>query len=154
LVVLGGGSELEWMRAEKERLGLDNLFLAGRFPVRAMPNLLARASVLLATLANRPIFAATVPNKIQAYMAVGRPIIACMNGEGARLVEEAGAGLSVPAEDSAALALSIVKMHGMPIEERERLGANGRRYYQQQFDHEQLVTTLIGHLQMTVESSQ
>ncbi|MBM3855335.1 MAG: glycosyltransferase family 4 protein, partial [Verrucomicrobia bacterium] len=75
-VVLGSGSELEWMRRQVEEKRLGNLCLAGRFPVDAMPYLLAKASALLVTLADRPIFAATVPNKIQAYMAVGRPIIA------------------------------------------------------------------------------
>lgn len=152
LVVLGSGSELEWMRAEKDRQSLDNLYLAGRFPVQTMPNLLSRASALLVTLSDRPIFAATVPNKIQAYMAVGRPIIACMNGEGARLVEEADAGLAVPAEDAAALARAIMEMYNMPAAQRERLGSNGRRYYREQFDHEQLVTTLIAHLEKITES--
>ncbi|MBE5528303.1 glycosyltransferase WbuB [Laribacter hongkongensis] len=145
-VVLGAGSELEWMRARIVELGLNNLFLAGRFPVEAMPNLLSRADVLLVTLADQPIFAATVPNKIQAYMAVGRPIIASMNGEGARLIQEADAGISVPAEDGAALVGAILKLHSMPAVDRDRLGENGRRYYQQHFDHEQLVDKLIGHL--------
>ena len=146
LVVLGAGSELEWMRARIAELQLDNLFLAGRFPVEAMPNLLSRADVLLVTLADQQIFAATVPNKIQAYMAVGRPIIASMNGEGARLVQEADAGISVPAEDSAALADAILKLHSMPAADRARLGENGRRYYRQHFNHEQLVDELVNHL--------
>ncbi len=146
LVVLGAGSELEWMRARIAELQLDNLFLAGRFPVEAMPNLLSRADVLLVTLADQQIFAATVPNKIQAYMAVGRPIIASMNGEGARLVKEADAGISVPAEDSAALADAILKLHSMPAADRARLGENGRRYYRQHFNHEQLVDELVNHL--------
>lgn len=146
LVVLGAGSELEWMRARIAELRLDNLFLAGRFPVDAMPNLLSRADALLVTLTDQKIFAATVPNKIQAYMAVGRPIIASMNGEGARLVQEADAGISVPAEDSAALADAILKLHSMPAVDRDRFGENGRRYYRQYFDHQQLVGDLIGHL--------
>lgn len=152
MVVVGGGSELEWMRSEKDRLGLDNLFLAGRFPVQAMPNLLARASVLLVTLTDRPIFASTVPNKIQAYLAVGKPIIACMNGEGARIVQEADAGLAVQAENGKMLADAILRLHATPQEERERLGANGRRYYRQHFDHEQLVSELIGHLTNTLKA--
>jgi glycosyltransferase involved in cell wall biosynthesis len=146
LVVLGSGSKLEWMRAQIDEHDLGNLFLAGQFPVQAMPNLLSKASALLVTLADRQIFAATVPNKIQAYMAAGRPIIASMNGEGARLVQEADAGLVVPAEDSNALADVILRLYAMPQEECERLGANGRRYYRQHFDHEQLVTKLIEHL--------
>lgn len=146
LVVLGSGSELEWLRNQSVERGLTNLFLAGRFPVEAMPNLLSRADALLVTLADQQIFTATVPNKIQAYMAVGRPIIAAMNGEGARIVQEAEAGISVPAEDSAALAAAILKLYAMPAADRDRLGENGQHYYRQHFDHEQLVDELICHL--------
>lgn len=147
LVVFGSGSELEWMRTRIAELGLSNLFLAGRYPVEAMPNLLSRADALLATLSDRQIFAATVPNKIQAYMAVGRPIIASMNGEGARLVKEAGAGIAVPAEDGPALAKAILNLYSMSTEDRNRLGENGRRYYQQHFDHDMLVSELIQHFE-------
>ena len=146
IVVLGSGSELDWMRTQIAEHKLHNLILAGRFPVDAMPNLLAQASVLLVTLADREIFAATVPNKIQAYMAVGRPIIAAMNGEGARLVQEANAGLAVPAENAIALADGIVSLHEMPQSELEKLGANARSYYRRHFDHETLVTELQSHL--------
>ena len=146
LIVLGSGSKLEWLRNQSVERGLTNLFLAGRFPVEAMPNLLSRADALLVTLADQQIFAATVPNKIQAYMAVGRPIIAAMNGEGARIVQEAEAGISVPAEDSAALAAAILKLYAMPAADRDRLGENGQHYYRQHFDHEQLVDELICHL--------
>jgi glycosyltransferase involved in cell wall biosynthesis len=152
LVVLGSGSELDWMRVQIAKLELSNLILAGRFPVQAMPNLLSRADVLLVTLADQEIFTATVPNKIQAYMAVGRPIIASMNGEGARLVQEADAGISVPAEDGVALADAIRKLHSMPAVDRDRLGENGRHYYRQHFDHEQLVDELIGHLTKAVKA--
>jgi glycosyltransferase involved in cell wall biosynthesis len=151
LVVLGSGSELEWLRSQIIECGLSNLFLAGRFPVEAMPNLLSRADALLVTLANQRIFAATIPNKIQAYMAVGRPIIASMNGEGARLVHEANAGISVPAEDGAALADAILKLHAMPAADRDRLGENGRQYYRQHFDHEQLVDELINYLTKVIK---
>jgi glycosyltransferase involved in cell wall biosynthesis len=146
IVVLGSGSELGWMRAQIAEHNLDNLVLAGRFPVDAMPSLLSQASILLATLADREIFAATVPNKIQAYMAVGRPIIAAMNGEGARLIEEANAGLAVTAENPIALADAIISLHQMPQDEREKLGANAQSYYRRHFDHENLVTELQSHL--------
>lgn len=151
LVVVGSGSELDWMREQKEALRLDNLHLAGRFPVQAMPWLLSRASVLLVTLADRPIFAATVPNKIQAYMAVGRPIIACMNGEGARLVTEAEAGLAVAAEDGEGLARAILELQQMPVEKRKLLGSNGQAYYRSNFDHETLVSELVAHLEGMTE---
>jgi glycosyltransferase involved in cell wall biosynthesis len=145
-VVLGKGSRWDWMREQVEVLGLSNLYLAGRYPVETMPGLMRQAAALLVTLADQSIFAATIPNKVQAYMAVGKPILACLNGEGARIVCEANAGLAVPAEDAVALADSILRLYGMSAEEREKIGQNGRAYFREHFDHDRLVDQLIDHL--------
>lgn len=146
-VVLGNGSRWEWMRQEIAWRKLTNLHLAGRHPVETMPGLMQKSSALLVTLADQPIFAATVPNKIQAYMASGRPIIACLNGEGARLVNEAGAGVSVPAEDAPALAAAVLQLFNTSPEARNAMGLNGQRYFKEHFDHDRLTDQLIGYLQ-------
>lgn len=146
-VVLGDGSRREEMLEAGQQRGLANLHFPGRFPEETMPGFMQKASVLLVTLADRPIFAATVPNKVQAYMAAGRPIIACLNGEGARLVVEASAGLATPAEDAEALAETILAIYRLSPGEREKMGDNGRKYYRKHFSHDLLVDQLIGHLQ-------
>lgn len=146
-VVLGDGSSREGMLKQIQQRGLSNIHLPGRFPIETMPGFMQKASALLVTLANRPIFAATVPNKVQAYLASGRPIIACLNGEGARIVTEAGAGFATPAENARALADTILRLYRLPADEREKMGANGRQYYQKHFDHDHLIDELIGHLQ-------
>lgn len=146
LVVLGSGSEVGWLKEQAVGRRLTNLHVEGRFPVEAMPFLLQKASALLVTLSDRPIFAATVPNKIQAYMAVGRPIIACLAGEGARIVVDANAGIAVPAEDASALAKAIIKLYEAPVEQRDAMGKNAQAYYRKHFDHETLVYDLIAHL--------
>lgn len=145
-VVLGEGSRWEWMRQEVQRRKLNNLHLPGRFPVETMPGFMQRADVLLVTLADQKIFNATIPSKVQAYLAAGRPILACLNGEGANLIMEAGAGLAVPAENGQALADAVLQMYRMLPEEREAMGARGRLYYAQHFAHEMLINQLIGHL--------
>ena len=142
-VVLGDGSSRAWMLQQVKVCGLTNLHLPGRFPGEAMPGFMQKASALLVTLANREIFAATVPNKVQAYMAAGRPIIACLPGEGARLVAEAKAGVCVPAEDGKALADAVLRLSQMTQEERDKMGRNGRAYFQKHFDHQMLVSKLI-----------
>ena len=148
-VVLGKGSRWDWMHDQIQTLNLTNLYLPGRFPVETMPGVMQKAGALLVTLANEPIFALTVPNKLQAYLASGRPIIACLNGEGARVVSEAQAGLSVPAQDDKALAAAVLQLYQMPDQERARLGANGRRYFNENFAHDRLVDQLLVHLQTT-----
>jgi glycosyltransferase involved in cell wall biosynthesis len=142
-VVLGDGSSRAGMLEVAQKRELNNLYMPGRFPVETMPGLMQKASVLLVTLTDQPIFALTVPNKVQAYMAAGRPIIACLNGEGARLVVEAGAGLATPAEDAKALVETILRLYRLQPGEREAMGNKGRKYYKEHFDHEPLIDQLI-----------
>jgi glycosyltransferase involved in cell wall biosynthesis len=126
--------------------------LEGRFPLKDMPAIMRKASVLLATLADQPIFAYTVPNKIQAYLAVGKPIIACLNGEGAKLVLDARAGISVTAEDDSGLAQAIINLYQMSYFEREKMGENGRNYFKKHFDESMLVNQLIYYLESTIHN--
>jgi glycosyltransferase involved in cell wall biosynthesis len=150
-VVLGQGSKWDWMCEAVKLRGLTNLHLPGRYPVETMPGLMQKASAMLVILTNHRIFAATVPNKVQAYMASGRPILACLNGEGARIVVEAGAGLAVPADDARGLADAVLKLRDMPIDERVAMGVNGRRYFKEHFDQSRLVDDLIGHFRSLSE---
>lgn len=129
IVLVGSGSMLEWARAEKAARSLDNVVFSGRLPSSAMPTIYRHASCLLVSLKDTEIFGYTIPSKIQSYMAAGRPIIAALNGEGARVVGEAGAGLTCPAEDPAALADRVKELYRMPEEARLRMGAAGRMYF-------------------------
>lgn len=144
-VILGHGSRLDWMIQQKKERNLNNLLLLGRFPVETMPAFMEKSSALLVTLADEPIFALTIPNKIQAYMAAGKPILACLNGEGAKLVTEAGAGIAVSAENVEGLKTAILKMYEMSLSEREKMGANAKSYYQKHFDNMKLNEELIEH---------
>jgi glycosyltransferase involved in cell wall biosynthesis len=143
IVIIGSGSKTDWIRKEIKEKSLGNIFLEGRYPVEIMPTLMRKASVLLVSLTDYPIFSLTVPNKIQAYLAVGRPIIASLNGEGARIVEEAKAGFSVSAEDSEALANAILDMYQMNDVELSQLGENGRAYFKANYDEDILIYDLV-----------
>lgn len=142
-VILGDGSRRDWMLQEARKHNLTNLHLPGRFPVEMMPGIMQSASVLLVTLADQKIFSLTIPSKVQAYLAAGRPILACLNGEGAGLVAKSGAGIAVPAENGEALADAILELYRMPSEEREAMGVKGRLFYTQHFSHDRLVNQLI-----------
>ena len=150
-IVIGEGVDREWMIGEVKARKLSNLHLPGYFPVDKMPGILQRASALLVTLADQPIFSMTVPNKIQAYLASGRPVIACLNGEGARIVVEAGAGLAVPAEDAQGLANAILELSLMSSTELDGMGELGKKCYQKYFNHEKMVEQLIGHMQLAIK---
>lgn len=133
-VLIGSGSRSEWLHREVQRLGLTNVQMPGRFPPQAMPGILAQASALLVSLTRDPGVSQTVPSKIQAYLATGRPVIASLDGEGARVIEEASAGLVCPAEDSAALAAAVRDLSSRPAQELKRMGSAGRCYYLRHFE--------------------
>ena len=145
-VVIGSGSRMGWMAEEINKRELTNISFPGRFPVAIMPAVMQRAAALLVTLTDAPIFSMTIPNKVQAYLASGRPIIACLNGEGARIVEESGAGFAVPALCAEGLVQAVLELHKMKPEERDALGARGRAYFMQNFEHEKLVDELLNVL--------
>lgn len=150
IVILGSGSKSDWVAEQIVEKKLTNLHLGGRFPVETMPILMRQASALLVTLTDQPIFELTIPSKIQAYLAVGKPIVACLNGEGARIVTEAEAGIAVKAEDSEGLAKAIVKLYQMPESERKQMGVNGRAYFKLNFDETKLTTELIEYFKMLI----
>ena len=142
-VLLGDGSRRNWMINEAKNRGLENLQLPGKFPVEDMPVYMQKATALLVTLSDKKIFSKTIPNKVQAYMASGRPILASINGETARVVTKSGAGIATPAENSGELAHAILKLVNMNASERDKMGSNGKKYFKAHFDHDQLVEQLI-----------
>lgn len=146
-LILGDGRMLPWVRDEIEKRGLGaSVHLLGRHPVEAMPRYFSLADAMLVTLKKEPIFALTIPSKVQSYLACGRPIIAALDGEGARVIREAGAGVAAPAEDDAGLAEAVLRMYRMEKDEREQLGANGLRYFRDNFERTMLLDRLEGWL--------
>ena len=132
LVFVGSGCQSEWLRPQIEQRGLVNVRFYGRFSPQDLPGILAQASALLVSLTSSPALSQTVPSKGQAYLTAGRPIVASLDGEGTRVVEESGAGLACASEDASALAQAILKLQTMLEVELKRMGESGKRYYQQQ----------------------
>jgi glycosyltransferase involved in cell wall biosynthesis len=146
-IILGNGRMSSWVEAEIYKRGLsDTVHLLGRHPVEAMPRFFALADALLVTLKKEPIFALTIPSKIQSYLACGKPIIAALDGEGARTIDEAGAGLTCPAQNPTALSRAVLNVYEMAQGERDVMGAKGRKYFESHFEREMLLDRLIGLL--------
>jgi len=145
-VLVGSGSKLKWLHEALIRSDLTNIQLPGRFEPEAMSLIMDQASALLISLNRHPILSMTVPSKLQSYLAAGRPLIASLDGEGARVIREAKAGLVCPAEDPLALAQAVLQMRATSFEERESMGRSGLKFYLRNYDpallSERLATTL------------
>ena len=119
-------------------------------PVTAPLNL-ARASALLVSLKRDPVFSMTIPGKVQSYMMSGIPLLGMLDGEGAEVISQSGAGLVCPAGDSEGLANAVLKMSEMSQEQRGKIGQNGRNYAETEFGREILIARLEEYLSDSVE---
>lgn len=127
LVFIGTGVAEPRLRAAAE--GAANVTFLGQQPVSLVPRLLALGDVQLVSLADLPLFHATLPSKLQSTLACGRPVLGSVPGDAARIIEQSGAGLAVPPGDARALADAIRRLHALGPEMREAMGAAGRHYY-------------------------
>lgn len=142
-VIIGDGSRRPWVEEEIKSRGLEKtVHLLGRHPMESMPRFFALADVLLVTLKKEPIFALTIPSKIQSYMACAKPIVAAADGEGSRIVDEAGAGITCSAESPQELADAVLAMYQLSEEKRSEMGRAGRIYFEAQFERDMLVDRL------------
>ena len=150
-VILGDGPMRSWAEERIRARGLEKtVHLLGRFPEQAMPSFFSLADALLVTLKKDPVFAITIPSKLQSYLACGKPIAAALDGEGSRVVNESGGGIAVPAGDADALAEIVMKMYGMPKSDLERMGRLSREYSERHFKRNTLLDKLDGWMKEEV----
>jgi len=142
-LIVGDGRALNTLQAEIVRRDLvDRVVLLGRHDVERMPLFFAGAAAMLVSLKSEPIWSMTVPGKVQSYLGAGMPILAMLDGEGARVVEESGGGLVSPAGDGAALAGNVRRMKTMTKSQRDEMGRRGRVYAMQEFNRDALFAEL------------
>lgn len=143
IVFIGDGRKKEYV----ENFALEHslqkqIICLGRYPLEMMPSFFSKADVLFMALKDEPIFALTVPSRIQAYMSAGKPVVAMINGEGADLIREAQCGWTIPAEDSNALANLFNKLCGMDKSILLEKGMNGKRYSENNFKFSKCIDNL------------
>lgn len=142
-LIVGDGRMGDWVRQEVARRGLqETVLMLGRYPVERMPSFYLHADALLVSLRDEPIFAMTIPGKLQSYLAAGIPVIAMLNGEGADVVERHQCGLTCSAGDADGLAAAVLKLAASSADERLQMGQNGRRGSEEEFDRTRLMTQL------------
>jgi glycosyltransferase involved in cell wall biosynthesis len=110
-------------------LGLTNVEFLGRRPAEDMPALMRVCEAQLVSLRDRPFLAATMPSKVQAVLASGRPAVVSARGDAATLVLQAGAGSACAPEDPVALAEVVRGMVKMPRNQLEAMGQRGLAFY-------------------------
>jgi colanic acid biosynthesis glycosyl transferase WcaI len=142
-LIVGDGRKSDWLKEEVERRDLQgSVLLLGRFPVKRMPSFYVHADALLVSLKKDPIFSMTIPAKVQSYLMAGIPLVGMLDGEGAKVITEANAGLVCAAGDAGGLAAAILGIRAMSADQRRQLGLNGRAFAQKEFGRDLLMDRL------------
>lgn len=143
-LIVGDGRAADALREDIVRRGLqDCVHLLGRHPTDRMPTFFAGADALLVSLRAEPIFAMTIPGKVQSYLAAGRPVLGMIDGEGRHVIEESTGGLTAPAGDGAALGDAVRRLAALSPAERAAMGARGRAYALGEFDRDALFDQFV-----------
>jgi glycosyltransferase involved in cell wall biosynthesis len=146
-LIAGDGSELESIRESVEREGLGGRFVfTGWVDSAKVPDLLMLCDALLVSLEDAEVLNLAVPAKLQTYLYAGKPVIAFMNGAGARLVLEARCGITAAAGDAAALSQAIAQMANLPAGERGEMGERGKQYCLDHFSRDKVLGDLEDYL--------
>jgi len=144
IVVVGDGRVKQHSLKEINKLGLaDKFIFLGRHPVEYMPSVFSKADALLVTLSDEKVFSYTIPSKVQAYLAAGRPILASLSGAGADVITASGAGLLSQPGDPQMLSNKITKLLGLSGQELKVMSDNGKKYYAKHFDKDMLRSCLV-----------
>jgi len=129
-VFVGGGVDVDRLKQKAKDLNLKNVLFIPPQPVSEVGKFLNSSEVVLVHLKKDPLFKITIPSKIQAYMAAGKPILIGVEGAAAELADQAGAGLSFIPENSNSIAQAVEKLFTMPSVDLKKMGAAGKLFYE------------------------
>ncbi|HEX7648491.1 MAG TPA: glycosyltransferase family 4 protein [Noviherbaspirillum sp.] len=147
LRMIGSGALKEELQRLANTLNLTNISFEPPVPKSTIPQLAAQADGFVITVLGLPqLYRYGISmNKLFDYFAAARPVVIACNAAN-NPVLEAGAGITVPPDDPQELARAIIALYRMPPEERQRMGAAGRRYVEENHDTNRLAARLASTL--------
>lgn len=129
-LLVGGGVAEASLKDAAQRRGLTNVTFAPPQPIGRMAEVMSQGDVQLISLRDLPLFACTLPSKLQATLAAGRPIIGAVKGDAARVVMAANAGEIVMPGSAKQLADAVFRASSADPATLAQWGQNGRHYYE------------------------
>ncbi len=133
---IGDGVEKPVLQELVSSMGLENVRFVDKVPPEQIGPLLGQAGALVAHLRDDPVFSITVPQKTQAYLLAGRPLLMAIGGESADIIRRANAGVVAEPGSPAQIAEAAIHLSGLSAIERQEMGKRGRAFYKQHMSQE------------------
>lgn len=137
IVFIGDGSQRESLIKQCRELALTNVRFVDPKPYHEIPLWIASADIALVPLGG--VLPGAVPSKLYEAMGSGVSTVLIADGEAAKIVRQAEAGVVLPPGDidSIAMALRDLVAHK---DKRVRMGDNGRKAALERFSREGITT--------------
>ena len=151
-LLVGDGAMRESLEDRARRMALSNLRFLPLLPTADFHDLLAAADVGLLTQ-QRTVADIVFPSKVLTLLASGKPVVASVSAESevARVLNDTGAGVTVPAEDPGALADAVLALDRDP-DRRRLMGERGRACALARWDPKRILPLMEARLQQVVSA--
>jgi glycosyltransferase involved in cell wall biosynthesis len=158
-LLIGEGAEKEKIKALAESRGLSDVRFLDQQRRESIPAFISASDACLVLLKKTEIFKTVIPTKMLEFMACARPVILGVDGQARKILEEAGAGISIEPGNSVALTQAINRLAEDP-EFGRILGNCGREFVVQHSsrrqtaqDYIEVLEKLIGTLHTNQETA-
>lgn len=136
IVIVGEGNQKQELMDKTE--GKDNIIFLPKIPKTAIPTLVKNIDCCyVGALHNNMFRFGICMNKLFDSMMSGKPILYAVDAPN-NFITDYQCGISVRAEDTEGLAEGMRKMMELTVEEREKMGRNGRKAVLEHFTYEKL----------------
>ncbi len=136
LHIIGSGSESEDVKRLIDDLNINNkVILHGPLSVDETVRFYQNADALVVSLKNAGYVGKTIPNKLIQYLSYGKPILGVISGDGEVILNKAK-GAVICDENEENIASAINKIISLTKEEKETMGHNNLKYFQDNFQLE------------------
>jgi glycosyltransferase involved in cell wall biosynthesis len=147
-VLVGEGDVKAGLVARSRESMLRNVRFLGLIPRSSTPELLSAADCFLLPILKGSFYDLNLPNKFFDYLGSGAPILVSGSCEAGRIVQAAGVGEVLEAEDGKALAAAILRLRTTPSHIRQVVGATARSIARDRYSREAVFRPLLGSMKL------
>jgi glycosyltransferase involved in cell wall biosynthesis len=145
-LVVGEGAEKETLKQLVSQKRLENVGIFPGQPRTRIPTIISSSDVCLVLLKESELFKTVIPTKMLEFMACGRAVVAAVEGEAARLLTEANAGICIQPGDVNGVVESIRSLEHAPLL-CQHLGDHGREFIMKNLTREGTALRYLSLLQ-------
>lgn len=145
-VLVGSGKSKSILIKKADLLGLNNITFIDPIEKTQVQSMLAQFDTCYIGWQKKSMYRFGIAaNKIPEYLYSAKPVIHSFSGNG-DFIEQAGAGITIVAEDPKAIANAVLELQSKSISEREKMGAKGKAFVIENLTYKKLAKKLADTL--------